>query len=568
MNAPGQRPAVTELRLTAYKTHRRAVFPLGPVTLFTGPSGSGKSGALEAYAALARLAAGDQLAEVFPDPAGCVPRQARPDAQGRRGFRIGCTVDGPVGPVRLDVAVQAEPELRIVGERMSGAGEILLETALRDPSRHTVQAAWYTAGSVPVTRAPLPDDRLATALLPLRIAGKTAGQRLALAAAEQVVVALRSVFACDPRPETMRAVTKRSDGQLRGGCDNLAAVLYRTRKECGTRHAALVTAVRAGCAGPAVRELTVEKAGPNGSNGSNGSHPGTPGRAGGGHRPAGGTAGGQAAAGADGECGGFGGAGGFGARGDAGGLGGQAGAGVQSGAGVQTGAGVRAVLGLGEYGRMPIERLGDGELRYLALALVLLTGPGVLDVDPVADVLPALQTLTVLADGFDRCLDQRQARLLLELAGRMCERGHIRLVGAVHEVPRAAALGGEGDDGGVRDGYRDDDAEAVRDGAGDGARSGDPRGGAARSGSAAGGSGAGSDGAANPRGGERTDRGKDTGPDGGRPGAYGAFGTADAAGVPRTSGAAGAPGVGKGAFGVPGLTVVDLGRDQGTPSRS
>jgi hypothetical protein len=71
---------------------------------------------------------------VFPDPVACVPERARPDAQRRRGFRIGCTADGPEGPVRLDVAVQAEPELRIVGERLTAGGLTLLETALRDPA--------------------------------------------------------------------------------------------------------------------------------------------------------------------------------------------------------------------------------------------------------------------------------------------------------------------------------------------------------------------------------------------------------------------------------------------------
>ncbi|MGY0057772.1 AAA family ATPase [Streptomyces sp. LZ34] len=367
MSASGLRPVVTELRLSAFKTHCRAAFPLGPLTLIAGPSGSGKSGVLEAYAALARLAGGQRLEQVFHDPAGYIPRRARPDGQGRRGFRIGCTVDGPVGPVRLDVAVQAEPELRIVGERMTGAGETLLETALRDPGRRRVQAAWHTAGAVAVTRAPLPDDRLATALLPLRVAGKTEGQRLALAAAEQVVVALRSVFVCDPRPERMRAPTPPRDGRLRGGCENLAAVLRRTSRECGTRHAALVAAVRAGCAGP-VEDLFTE--------------------------------------------------------GPAGGV-------------------VRALLGQGELGAMPVERLGDGELRYIALALVLLTGPGVLEMDPAADVISARQALTVLADGFDRCLDRRQARALLRVAARMCARGHIRLVGTVAELPVAELPGAE-----------------------------------------------------------------------------------------------------------------------------
>ncbi|BCK67894.1 hypothetical protein Srufu_018470 [Streptomyces libani subsp. rufus] len=208
MNTETVRPAVTELRLSAFKTHRGLTLPLTRLTLLSGESGSGKSSALQAYEILARLGSGESLAravgEVAGSPAACVPAGARPDAQGRRGFRIGCTVDGPAGPVSLDLAVQAEPELRIVGERLTGGGETLLTTALTDPDRPTVQAAWHTAGATPVTRAPLPDDRLGTSLLPLRVAGKTAGQRLVLAAAEQVVVALRSAFVCDPQPEVMR----------------------------------------------------------------------------------------------------------------------------------------------------------------------------------------------------------------------------------------------------------------------------------------------------------------------------------------------------------------------------
>ncbi|MFE9626023.1 AAA family ATPase [Streptomyces sp. NPDC006527] len=360
------RPCLTELRLSAFAGHRRAGFPLGPVTLLAGPSGSGKTTALRAYEALARLAGGAGLDEVFPDPVACVPERARPDAQRRRGFRIGCTADGPAGPVRLDVAVQAEPDLRIVGERLTADGLVLLETALRDPGRRTVQAAWHTAGSSPVTRAPLPDDRLATALLPLRVAGKTDGQRRVLAAAEQMLVALRSVFACDPRPERMRAPVPAGAGRLLGGCDNLADVVRRTRSECTRRHAQLVAAVRTGCCGP-VTDLFAEPVG-------------------------------------DGT--------------------------------------VRALLDRGAAPRTELARLGDGELRFLALTLVLLTGPGVLDVDPPGEVPDAMRTLTVLADGFDRGLDLRQRRELLRLAVRMGERGHIRCVGAVSDASWATGTDG------------------------------------------------------------------------------------------------------------------------------
>ncbi|NUL12438.1 AAA family ATPase [Streptomyces lunaelactis] len=365
--ANSARPTVTELRLSAFKSHRGAAFPLGPLTLFAGASGSGKSSALQVYEALTRLGAGDELEAAFPDPAACVPEWAEADRQGRRGFRIGCTVDGPAGPVQLDLAVQAEPELRVVGERLTSGGRTLLTTALRDPRRSSVQAAWHTAGAATVTRAPLPDDRLGTALLPLRVAGKTEGQLRVLAAAEQVVVALRSAFACDPQPQRMREPVAAGEGRLRRGCDNLAEVLHRTRSQCAKRHARLAAAARLGCAGD-VADVAVEELG-------------------------------------DGM--------------------------------------VRALLGRGgARGATPLGRLGEGELRYLALALVLLTGPGVLAMDQAAEVPAAYQSLTVLADGFDRCLDPRQVRELVSLAAEMCARGHIRLVGAVTDASYARGVDG------------------------------------------------------------------------------------------------------------------------------
>ncbi|MEU8435735.1 ATP-binding protein, partial [Streptomyces sp. NPDC029216] len=86
-------------------------------------------------------------------------------------------------------------------------------------------------------------------------------------------------------------------------------------------------------------------------------------------------------------------------------------------------------------------RLGDGELRFLALALVLLTGPGVLEVDPAAELPSARQALTVLADGLDRGLDRRQGAELLRLAQLSGARGHIRLVAAVGEDTAGTARG-------------------------------------------------------------------------------------------------------------------------------
>lgn len=434
MHTDSVRPAVTQLRLSAFKVHRGVTLPLGPVTLLSGGSGSGKSSALQAYEILARLGSGEPLAravrEVAGDPSACVPAAARPDGQGRRGFRIGCTVEGPAGSISLDLAVQAEPELRIVGERLTGGGETLLATALTDPTRSTVQAAWHTAGSTPVTRAPLPDDRLGTSLLPLRVAGKTAGQRLVLAAAEQVVVALRSAFVCDPRPEDMRGagtdgaggaggrgvsgrrgadggaacVGGGREGRLRSSCDNLPAVLERTSRECARRHAVLVAAVREACVGPVdglravPRQAGVVDVGATGDPAAGG-----PGAMSGSHS--------------------------------------SAQSGSQSGQGART-PGVRAVLDRGALGAMPVEQLGDGELRFLALALVLLTGPGVLAMDPAGEIPSARQQMTVMADGMDRCMDRRQARELMSLAVRMAERGHVRVLGTVRDPLAVEGLPG------------------------------------------------------------------------------------------------------------------------------
>lgn len=48
----------------------------------------------------------------------------------------------------------------------------------------------------------------------------------------------------------------------------------------------------------------------------------------------------------------------------------------------------------------------------------------------------------MLADGLDRGLDARQAGELVRLAARMCERGHIRLVGAVGDAVRVCEVPG------------------------------------------------------------------------------------------------------------------------------
>ncbi|GAA2411325.1 hypothetical protein GCM10010420_45290 [Streptomyces glaucosporus] len=88
-------------------------------------------------------------------PSAYVPRGAPLDGQGRRGFRTGCTVDGPAGPVRPGLAVRTEPRRRLAGDRLTGAdGRALLSTALR-----AVQVQWRTAGADRTARTALPAGR-------------------------------------------------------------------------------------------------------------------------------------------------------------------------------------------------------------------------------------------------------------------------------------------------------------------------------------------------------------------------------------------------------------------------
>ncbi|CAM5615341.1 ATP-binding protein [Streptomyces narbonensis] len=286
------------------------------------------------------------------------PPHDGPRRTGQRGPRSTERPAEPRGPLPTSPS-PVRPRLRIVGDRLDRPGAA---PCSRPPcatrARSTVQAAVAHGRSpTPVTRAPLPDDLLGTALLPLRVAGKTPGQLEVLAAAEQLVIGLRSAFPCDPRPSGMRASVLPGEGRLRRDCANLAEVLHRTHTDCPRRHHRLAAMAGAGCAGPVtglgVREL------------------------------------------ADGT--------------------------------------VRAVLERGGRSATPLGRLADGELRYLALALTLLTGPGVLAMDRIAEVPDAMQSLTLLADGLDRGLDGRQVRELLGLAVAIAADGHIRVAGTVGE---------------------------------------------------------------------------------------------------------------------------------------
>lgn len=85
--------------------------------------------------------------------------------------------------------------------------------------------------------------------------------------------------------------------------------------------------------------------------------------------------------------------------------------------------------------------MGGGLLRQLAFALVLLTGPGVLQMEPAADVPETERLLTVLAAEPDAGVTDRQLDELLRLAVEVARRGHVRLLATLRAAPATPVPG-------------------------------------------------------------------------------------------------------------------------------
>jgi hypothetical protein len=219
-------------------------------------------------------------------------------------------------------------------------------------------------------RAPLPSATLITSQLPLRVAGSSPGERKVLAAAEQLLTALREVFPLHPVPAAMRGWA-RFDRQARllGTAGNISAVLARVKDDCTRRYGRLLKAVQAAAPHPLLG-LDVARRGS------------------------------------------------------------------------ETDERVLAVFDEGVLGRTGADQASDGMLRLLAFAAVLLTGAGVLDVDPAVEVPAAHRQLTVLAEDLGAGLGTEQIATLLRLAREVCEKEDIRLLGALQEPLAAREVDG------------------------------------------------------------------------------------------------------------------------------
>lgn len=372
------RPTVEELRLTSFKSYRRAVLPLAPLTVLHGPAGVGKSNALDALAVLSRLALGEEIADSFdglPDRTGPLAKPVRGGLtgcvpHGRDAVILGCTVRSPHGRIRLDVVVRTDGPVRIARESLTLDGRTLVDTGEQDVRKRRVNVCWHNDTRQGDIRAPFPSGTMITAQLPLRVAGSSPGERQVLAATEDLLTALREVFPVHPVPALMRGWARPDpQARLRSNAANISAVLARLGNECPRRYGQLLRAVQSAAPHPLLGlSLAHRGSGPDQR--------------------------------------------------------------------------VLAVFDEGVLGRTGADQASDGMLRHLAFAAVLLTGAGVLDLDVAAEVPWAHRQLTVLAEDLGAGLATEQTASLLRLARDMSGRNQLRVLAALQEPAAAReALG-------------------------------------------------------------------------------------------------------------------------------
>ncbi|GAA1982504.1 AAA family ATPase [Kitasatospora viridis] len=378
---PAVRPTVEELRLTSFKSYRRTTLPLAPLTVLHGPSGVGKSNALDALAVLSRLALGEEIGPSLDGGGtgplaqpirggllGCVPH-------GRNAVILGCSVRSCAGPIRLELVIRTDGPVRVAREWLVLAGQTLVETGEQDVAGGRVNVSWHNDTRQGDIRAPFPSGTLITTQLPLRVAGASPGERKVLAATEQLLTALREVFPVHPVPALMRGWAPADPAaRLLPTAANVSAVLARLQGECSRRYGRLLKAVQ-GAAPHPLLGLDVDRR----------------------------TVAAQER--------------------------------------------VLAVFDEGVLGRTRADQASDGMLRLLAHAAVLLTGAGVLEVDPAAEVPWARRQLTVLAEDLGAGLAADQTAALLRVAQEVCATDTVRVLAAVQDpeparqVPGAVLVG-------------------------------------------------------------------------------------------------------------------------------
>lgn len=243
---------ISELRLTAFKSFRDVAVPLVPLNVLIGRNGSGKSNALDALEVLSRLAKGTEIRDALDG----VSRDAGPVRGGVEGcpplgsdiFELGVTISQPSGDVRLDVRIQARPQVQVLWERLTGnvggRRRVLLETLAPEPDRADIEAKLWNGKQGRNPHRMFRASHLVTAQLPPRLEGRTGAEQHILQMAASVLAVLGGVFHLDPVPHLMRQYVPERDVVLRRTGENLSAAVARLQHDEPARFTALVDIIR------------------------------------------------------------------------------------------------------------------------------------------------------------------------------------------------------------------------------------------------------------------------------------------------------------------------------------
>lgn len=236
--------SLREIRLTAFKSFRRAVLPVDSITVLTGRNSAGKSNALDGIEVLSRLATGEDLTDALDGrrresgqvrggSRGCAPH-------GAAQFSLGCTVESGGSQFDLDFTIQVQPELRLMEEVLQGpapaleTGHIeprkLLFTREAAPTAAALHAEIHNGKRGPNPVMEFRDSRLLTPQLPLRIVPQNKADEAVVKAAQAVTAALRGVFHLDPIPHLMREYVPERDTDLRRTGANISAAIARLQR--------------------------------------------------------------------------------------------------------------------------------------------------------------------------------------------------------------------------------------------------------------------------------------------------------------------------------------------------
>lgn len=246
---------ITELRLGDFKSFSDVTVPLEPLTVLIGRNGSGKSNALDALEVLSRLARGEEVRDALEGnrrdaeavrggPEGCAPH-------GLDSFRIGVTVETEASrKITLDVTVAVRPQVQVIGEQLcahvtGGQWRTLVLTESPQPDRADLDAVVWNGSRGRNPHVTFRSSHLLSAQLPLRLPGKTAGERELLRIAESALAAIGGVFHLDPVPHLMRQYVGEQDVVLRRTAENLSAAVARIKHDDKDKFNRLVEVVAA-----------------------------------------------------------------------------------------------------------------------------------------------------------------------------------------------------------------------------------------------------------------------------------------------------------------------------------